>query len=238
MRNDRRSALLLVAKGCLVGLLRLSPLYHRVSPLLSFIADNQMVALQFAFVFRHCLSTTLGWLSWSSIVSLPIVPFGGGFSILIWLWGNFREILLFHDFVFFRWRLLLLVCQFKWAAFVEDMFAMASTVVKNLPWDNQFPDDAIGYYHEAMNTPCLKILIWKENTATQTTINLVIESVILPNHFPHHTKPSEVQSKFPIKDESLDFTVARNCLSAPFACSLYLQVIPSKSYAYVAYLVF
>ena len=60
MRNDSRGALLLVAKGCLVSLLRLSPLYHRVSLLLSFIADNQMVALQFAFVSRHCLSTTLG----------------------------------------------------------------------------------------------------------------------------------------------------------------------------------
>ena len=222
MRNDSRSALLLVAKGCLVGLLRLSPLYHRVSPLLSFIADNQMVALQFAFVSRHCLSTTLGWLSWSSIVSLLIVPFGGGFCILIWLWGNLREILLFYDFVLFRWRLLLLVRLFKWAAFVEGMFTMASTVVENLPWEKQFPDDAIGYYNEGTNIPCLKILIWKENTAAQPTINLVIERVILPNHFPHHTKPSEVQSKLPIKDDPLDFTVVRNCLSAPFACSLYL----------------
>ena len=59
------------------------------------------------------------------------------------------EILLFHVFVLCRWRLLVLISLSKWATFVKGMFTVASAVVKNLLWEEQFPNDAIGYYHVA-----------------------------------------------------------------------------------------
>ena len=54
------------------------------------------------------------------------------------------EILLFHVFVLCRWRLLVIISLSKWATFVKGMFTVASAVVKNLPWEEQFPNDAIG----------------------------------------------------------------------------------------------
>ena len=84
---------------------------------------------------------------------------------------------------------------------MEGMFTMVFATVKNLPFEEQFPPDAIGRCHEARNIPCFNVLIQKENNAPQASIDLVIESVGLLNHLLHHTEPSEVQSKLPIRDE-------------------------------------
>ena len=66
----------------------------------------------------------------------------------------------------------------------EEQQPPAPAVVKNLPLEEQFPPDTIQ----------------KEDCARATTV-LVIESLELPDHFLHCTKPSEVQIKFLIRDE-------------------------------------
>ena len=81
------------------------------------------------------------------------------------------------------------------------MFTMASAAVKYLPLEEQFPHDAIGCCHEAKNISCFNAPIQKEDNAPQATIDLVIESVGLSNHFLHHTEPSEVRSNLSIRDE-------------------------------------
>ena len=104
---------------------------------------------------------------------------------------------------------------------MKGMFTMASDAVKNLPMEEQFPPDAIGCCHEARNIPCFNVLIQKEDNAPQATIDLVIESVGLPNHLLNHTEPSEVAS-FPSGMSGFDCTVTRSCLAAPFARNLYV----------------
>ena len=84
---------------------------------------------------------------------------------------------------------------------MEGMFTKASATVKNLPLEEQFLPDAIGRCHKAWNIPCFNVLIQKEDNAPQATIDLVIESIGFPNHLLHHTEPSEVQGKLPIRDE-------------------------------------
>ena len=82
------------------------------------------------------------------------------------------------------------------------MFTMASETIKNLPLEEQFPPHATGRYHKARNIlPCFNVLIESEDNVPQVTIDLVIESVGLPNHLLHHTEPSEVQIQIPIRDE-------------------------------------
>ena len=78
---------------------------------------------------------------------------------------------------------------------------MSSANVKNFPLEEQFPPDAIRLCHESRNIPCFNALIQKEDNAPHATIHLVTESVGLPNYLLHHTEPSEVQSKLPIRDE-------------------------------------
>ena len=198
-----KSFLLLVASSYFVGLPHLFTLHHRVWLMLSLIAGRWTITLQFASVSRRCLNITLlrGSLSQSSIFLLHLVPFGWCFYFLMKLWGNFGDILLFPFFVLFCWRLLLLIFLLRWAAFMEGMLTMASAAVRNLPLEKQFPPDAIERCHEARNIPCFNKLIQKEDNASQATIDLVIESVELPNHFLHHIKRSEIQSKLPISDE-------------------------------------
>ena len=70
--------------------------------------------------------------------------------------------------------------------------------------------------------PLFQLLIQKEDNAPQATIDLVIESIGLPNHFLYHTEPSEVESKLPIRMSWLDCTVTRNCFAAPFVHNLYV----------------
>ena len=169
----------------------------------SLIVGRRTITLQFTSVSRRCLSTTLlrGWLAQRSIVLLHFFSFRMCFCVLMNLWGSFREILLFPVFVLFCWRLLLLIFLFRWVAFMEDVFTIASVAVKNLPLEEQFPPNAIGCCHEARNIPCFNVLIQNEDNPPQATIDLVIESVGLPDNFLHHTKLSEVQSKLLIRDE-------------------------------------
>ena len=104
---------------------------------------------------------------------------------------------------------------------MEGMFIMATAAAKSLPLE-QFPPDAISCCHETRNIPCFNVLTQKEDNVAQA-IDLVIESVALPNHVLHNTELSEVQSKHPIREMSdLHCTVTRSCLAAPFAGSLYV----------------
>ena len=114
---------------------------------------------------------------------------------------SFSKILLFPVFFLFRWRLLLLNSLFRRAGFMEVIFTMASAAVRNLPLKKQFLRDGVGHCHEARNIPCFNVLIQKEDNVPQANIDLMTESMRLPNHFLHDPEPSKVQSKFPIRDE-------------------------------------
>ena len=72
------------------------------------------------------------------------------------------------------------------------MLTMASSAVEKVSLGKQVFPDAVGRSHEARNIPCFNFLSQKEDNAPEVTISLVIESVGLPNHFLHHSEPSEV----------------------------------------------
>ena len=72
------------------------------------------------------------------------------------------------------------------------MLTMASSAVKKVSLGKQVFPDAVGRSYEARNIPCFNFLSQKEDNAPEVTISLVIESVGLPNHFLHHSEPSEV----------------------------------------------
>ena len=55
---------------------------------------------------------------------------------------------------------------------------------------------------------------FKRRIAPRVTIDLVIESVELPNHFFHNTEPSEIQSKFLMRDEWTRFYYFKELLSS------------------------
>ena len=61
---------------------------------------------------------------------------------------------------------------------MEGMFTMATTAIKSLPLEEQFPPDVVGSCHEARDISCFKTLIQKEDNAPQATIGLVITSDI------------------------------------------------------------
>ena len=96
-------------------------------------------------------------------------------------------------------------CSIFWfcsnAAFVEGVFTMTSAGVKNPPLEEQFPPNVVRRCHKARDIPRFNVFIRKDDNALQATIDLVIESVGLPNYFLHHTEPSEVKSKLPIRNE-------------------------------------
>ena len=70
---------------------------------------------------------------------------------------------------------------------MEGMFTMASATVKNFPLEEKFPPDAMGPCHEARNIWCFNVHIQKEDNAPQATIDLVTESIGLPNHLLQRT---------------------------------------------------
>ena len=78
---------------------------------------------------------------------------------------------------------MLFISLLRRAVFVESMFTMGSTPVKNLPLEEKFPPDAVRRCHEARNIPCFNFFIQKEDNVHLATIDLLIESEGLPNHF-------------------------------------------------------
>ena len=178
-------------------------------------------SLSSLFLSRRCLSITLlrDWLSQSNIALFHLALFGRVFFILMNLWGNFREILLFPSFVLFCWRLLLPIYLFRRVAFREGMFTLASTAIKNLPMEEQFSPDAIRHCHEARNIPCFNVLIEKGDMMPQVAINLVTESG--PMTFFTTLNCTKYKTSSSSWMSGVDCTVTRSCLAAPFARSLY-----------------
>lgn len=111
---------------------------------------------------------------------------------------------------------------FRQAAFVDGMFTMASSAVKNLPLEEQFPPDAVRHCHEARNIPCFNVLIQKDNNPPQATIDMVIENVGLANHFLNPQYHLKYKASSSSGMSGLDCTVTKSCLEAPFARSLYV----------------
>ena len=84
---------------------------------------------------------------------------------------------------------------------MEGIFTVASATVKDLPLELHFPPGVVGRCHGVRNISCFNVLIQKEDNVPQATIDLVLQSVGLPNDLLHQTEPSEVQRKLPIRDE-------------------------------------
>ena len=101
---------------------------------------------------------------------------------------------------------------------MEGMFTMASTAVKNLLLEEQFPPGAVRRGREARNVPCFKMFIQKEDNSPQAITDLATECIGLPSHFLHHTEPSEEQSKIPMRDKLAQLYCYKELLSSNF-CS-------------------